>query len=121
MTDWLQLLGMIFYAPLRGMREMRDRGSLLPAVITAYVSEILFAFLTVWLAGDKAVLTKPQVIGEIVFRSATHLLPVAIVLVPLLALFANLFDRRASFGVVLQQEYGPLACVVFYALIGANL
>ncbi len=30
MIDWLRFLLMIFYAPLRGMREIRDRGSLAP-------------------------------------------------------------------------------------------
>jgi tetratricopeptide (TPR) repeat protein len=44
-----------------------------------------------------------------------------IVLVPLLALTANMFDRRGSFGLVLQQEYASLASVVFYAFIAANL
>src|ERR1041384_1856991 len=34
---------------------------------------------------------------------------------------ANLFDRRGSFSLVLQQEYASLACVIFYALIAANL
>jgi len=43
------------------------------------------------------------------------------VLVPLLALTSNVFERRGSFGLVLQQEYASLAAVVFYALIAANL
>src|SRR5205823_2291902 len=40
---------------------------------------------------------------------------------PLLALLANLFERRGSFGLVLQQEYGSLASTAFYALIASNL
>jgi tetratricopeptide (TPR) repeat protein len=121
MTDWLRLIAMIFYAPIRGLREVRDHGSLLPMVAIAYISQILYSFLTQWFAGNKSLLTKPAVVGEIIFHAATLLLPIAIVLVPLLAMFANLFERRASLGVVLQQEFGPLACVVFYALSGANV
>ena len=30
MIDWLRFLLMIFYAPLRGLREMRDHSSLAP-------------------------------------------------------------------------------------------
>ena len=112
---------MIFYAPIRGMAEVRDRGSLLVTVIVAFVSQLLYAFLIQWLAGNRGFLTKPQVIGGVIFHEATLLLPIALILVPVLAMFANLFDRRGSFGIVLQQEYAPLACVVFYGLVGANV
>jgi len=121
MIDWLRLVGMIFYAPLRGMREVRDRGELLPAFICAYLSQLAYLFVIQWLTIDRALLTRPSVIAGNCLQAAISLLPFAIVLVPLLALVANLFDRRGSFGLVLQQEYASLASVVFYALIAANL
>ena len=121
MTDWLRFIGMIFYAPLRGIREVRDRGGLLPAFICAYLSQLLYLFAIQWLSGDRAFLTRPSVIFANLFHAATALLPFAIVLVPLIALIANLFDRRGSFGLVLQQEYASLASVIFYVLIAANL
>src|SRR5215510_3637114 len=121
MNDWLRFISMIFYAPLRGMREVRDRSSLLPAFIFAYLSQLVYLFAVQWLAGDKAVLTRPSVIAGNLFQAAVSLLPFAIVFAPLIALIANLFDRRGSFGVVLQQEYASLASVIFYALIAANL
>lgn len=111
---------MIFYAPMRGMREVRDRGTLLPAIICAYVSQIIYLFVIQWLVGVSPT-GRPQVIAFGLFHAATSLLPIAIVLVPLLALTANLFDRRGSFGLVLQQEYASLASVVFYAFIAANV
>lgn len=120
MPDWLRYIAMIFYAPMRGMREVRDHGSLLPAVLCAYVSQLICSFATQYLAGNKAALTQPQLIGGTFFNAAAVLLPIAIVLVPVICLVANLFERKGSFGVVLQQEYGPLASVVFYALVGAN-
>lgn len=121
MTDWLRFIGMIFYAPLRGMREVRDRGGLLPAFICAYLSQLLYLFAVQWLSGNRAFMSQPSVVASNFFHAATALLPFAIVLVPLIALVANLFDRRGSFGLVLQQEYASLGSVVFYALIAANL
>src|SRR6266498_1367356 len=121
MSDWLRLIPMIFYAPLRGMREVRDRGALLPAIACAYLSQVAYVFVTQWLVGDKSFITRPSGIASILFQAATSMLPFAVVFVPLLALLANLFERRGSFGLVLQQEYAPLASVVFYALIAANL
>ena len=121
MTDWLRYIAMIFYAPLRGMREVRDRGTLFPAIISAYVVQVVYIFAIQWLVGQKSFLTQPQVIASNFFQAATSLLPILIVLVPLILLMVNLFDRRGSFSLVLQQEYASLACVIFYALIAANL
>lgn len=121
MTDWLRLVGMIFYAPLRGMREVRDRGSLLPAIICAYSSQVIYVFTIQWLAGDKSFITRPSAIAGNLFQAATSMLPYAVVFVPLLALMSNVFERRGSFGLVLQQEYASLASVIFYVLIAANL
>lgn len=121
MTDWLRFIGMIFYAPLRGMREVRDRGGLLPAFVCAYASQIIYLLALQWLTVDRSLLMRPSVIGSNLFQAAIALLPFVIVFVPLIALVANVFDRRGSFGVVLQQEYASLASVVLYTLIAANL
>ena len=89
MTDWLRFIGMIFYAPLRGISEVRDRGGLLPAFFCAYLSQLLYLFAVQWLSGDRAFLTRPSVIFANLFHAATALLPFAIVLVPLIALVAG--------------------------------
>jgi tetratricopeptide (TPR) repeat protein len=121
MTDWLRLLAMIFYAPVRGMREVRDRGALAPMVGCAYLSQVAYVFATQWLSGDRTFLARPTAGAGNLFHAATSLLPIAIVLVPLIALIANLFDRKGSFGVVVRQEYASLASVMFYVLVAANL
>jgi tetratricopeptide (TPR) repeat protein len=121
MTDWLRLVGMIFYAPLRGMLEVRDRGSLLPAIVCAYASQVIYVFAIQWLTGDRSFITRPPVVAANLFQAATSMLPYAVVFVPLLALMSNVFERRGSFGLVLQQEYASLASVIFYVLIAANL
>ncbi|HYO91466.1 MAG TPA: tetratricopeptide repeat protein, partial [Pyrinomonadaceae bacterium] len=55
------------------------------------------------------------------FSSLVPLLFVALVFVPVLAFIANLFERRARIGLVIQQEYAALASTVFYAWAAASL
>ena len=122
MTDWLRFIGMIFYAPLRGMRGARDTGKLGPAVLTAYLVQVGCSVGLQLLAGDRALRRPgPGAIGHILFQSAAPILTIAVVVVPVVTLIANLFDRRGSFGVVLQQEYGSLASVALYVFSGAFL
>jgi tetratricopeptide (TPR) repeat protein len=115
MLDWLRFLLMIFYAPARGMRGMRDRGSLAPVVLIAFLGQFAFGFVVKRFAG-----TSYGLVWE-VFHTARTIAVIAIVLVPILTLVANMFERRGSFRVVLTQEYAPLAASVFYGLTAANL
>ena len=64
---------------------------------------------------------RPTALAGNLFQAAASLLPIALVLVPLLALIANLFERKGSFGVVVRQEYASLASVMFYVLVATNL
>ncbi len=122
MPDWLRLFVMIFYAPLRGMREVRDRGSLGSSVLCAYSVQVAYLFLIQLLAGDRMMLRRgPMLVLGILFSAVAPILTVAVVIVPVMTLIANLFDRRGSFSVVLQQEYGSLASVALYALCAASL
>src|ERR1044072_747512 len=116
MIDWLRFLLMIFYAPVRGMRGMRDRGSLAPVVVIAFLSQFAFGFFAKRFAGVSGV----SIAAEL-FHAAKIIAIVAIVLVPILTLVANMFERRGSFRVVLTQEYAPLAASVLYVLTAANL
>ena len=115
MTDWVRSLLMIFYAPVRGMREMRDR-SLAPVAFIALASLVAYGLITKRLAGAAGA----GVISEL-SHAVKIIAVVAIVLVPILTLVANTFDRRGSFRVVITQEYAPLAATVFYALTAANI
>lgn len=115
MIDWLRYILMIFYAPVRGMRGMRDRGSLAPVVFIAFAGQFLFGFVIKRLAGANY-----GVVWEL-FHTTKIIAIVAIVLVPILTLVANVFERRGSFRVVLTQEYAPLASSLFYVLTAANL
>ena len=105
MIDWLRFLLMIFYAPVRGMRGMRDRGSLAPVVLIAFARPV-----RIWLCDEKVCRSDKLRTGSAeLFHTAKIIAIVAIVLVPILTLVANMFERRGSFRVVLTQEYAPLA------------
>lgn len=116
MTDWLRLLLMIFYAPLRGMREIREH-SLAPVAFLAFIAQAAYSFLIDKFSG---VGYGGRIFSEL-FRSAITIVLVAVVLVPILTLVANTFDRRGSFRVVITQEYAPVAATMFYVLTIANV
>ena len=115
MIDWLRSLLMIFYAPSRGMRAIRDR-SLAPVAFIALGSQVAYGLITKRFAGAAGI----GVVSEL-FHAVKIIAVVAMVLVPILTLVANIFERRGSFRVVITQEYAPLAATIFYALTAANV
>jgi tetratricopeptide (TPR) repeat protein len=117
MIDWLRFLLMIFYAPLRGMRGMRDRGSLAPVALIAFLSQAAFNFVTERFAGTAG---RTGIFSDL-FQAAMTVVLVAVILVPILTLVANMFERRGSFRVVITQEYAPVAATMFYVLTAANI
>ena len=119
MTDWLRILPMIFYAPLRGMREVRDRGSLAPAAFVAFLSQAGYSFVTERFAGA-GTFAGGRIASDL-FESAKIVVLVAVIVVPILTLVANTFERRGSFRVVITQEYAPVAATMFYVLTVANV
>jgi tetratricopeptide (TPR) repeat protein len=120
MTDWLRLLLMIFYAPLRGMREVRDRGSLAPVVFVAFLVQAAYSFVTERFSGAGTFSSGGRLVFDL-FESAKTVVLVAVVVVPILTLVANTFERRGSFRVVITQEYAPVAATMFYVLTAANV
>ena len=122
MFDWFRMVLMIFYSPARGLREMRDRGALGQAAFIALFSQVAYLLVTQWLSGEKhLVFGGPRAAAGLLFQSAISLLLIAGVLTPLIAFVGNLFERRGSFGLLLQQEYASLGSTVLYALAIANL
>ncbi|MFN2406119.1 MAG: tetratricopeptide repeat protein [Pyrinomonadaceae bacterium] len=120
MTDWLRFLAMIFYAPVRGMREIRERGSLAPVVFFAFFVQAAYSFVTDKLSGFGGFVGGGRIVSEL-FQSAITIVLVAVVMVPVLTLVANAFERRGSFRVVITQEYAPVAATMFYVLTAANV
>lgn len=120
MTDWLRLLLMIFYAPLRGMREVRDRGSLAPIALMAVLSQFAFNFVSRSFGAAPMFRRGHGLFGPLI-EPAIPVVLIAVVLVPILTLVANTVERRGSFRVVITQEYAPVAAALLYVLTAANL
>jgi Tfp pilus assembly protein PilF len=113
---------MVFYAPGRGLREVRDRAPLAAVGLMALASQLLYIFSTQWLAGNRVLLSAgPGLVMRVLFQSTLSLLLIAGVLVPLIAFVANIFERRGRFSLLLQQEYASLASTFLYALVVANI
>ena len=111
---------MIFYAPVRGMREIRERGSLAPVAFFAFFVQAAYSFIIDKLSGFGAFVGGGRIVSEL-FQSAITIVLVAVVMVPVLTLVANAFERRGSFRVVITQEYAPVAATMFYVLTAANV
>jgi tetratricopeptide (TPR) repeat protein len=122
MVNWLRLVLMMFYAPARAMREVRDRGALAPAGVVALLAHALFYFLLSWFyLGHLINASQPLALVFVLFQAAGSLVIIAFVFCPLTLFLANIFERRASFRLLLQQEYAALAATMFYALAAASL
>ena len=119
MINWLRLLLTIFYAPLRGMRQIREQGSLAPAAFLAFLVEVAYSFITDKFAGVGP--ARGSMLVSEIFQAAILVVVLAVVVVPVLTLVANTFDRRGSFRVVITQEYAPVAATMFYVLTAANV
>ena len=120
MIDWLRLLLMIFYAPLRGMREVRDRSSLAPIALVAVLSQLGFNLLTRKFGAIPLVPPRGGFLS-LLTEPAMPAMLIAIVLVPILTFVTNMFERRGSFRVVITQEFAPVAGSLFYVLTAANI
>ena len=120
--DWLRLLLLMFYAPARGMAQVRDRALLGQAALLAVLLYVGHTLLAQW--REVAVLAARfgawAAVG-VLFTSAGVVLVIGLVYVPLTVFFANLFERRGGFGLVLRQEYGASASATLYALAAASL
>jgi tetratricopeptide (TPR) repeat protein len=122
MLNWLRLVLMMFYAPARAMREVRDQGALAPAGLVALLAHALFFFSLSWFyLGHLINPGQPLAIVFVLFQSAGSLVVIAFIFCPLTLFLANIFERRASFRLLLQQEYAALAATMFYALTAASL
>jgi tetratricopeptide (TPR) repeat protein len=113
---------MVFYAPARGLREVRDRASLASAALVGLITyAAFFYFVTALYLSSLINPRHPATILSIVLQSAGFLVIIAIVFCPLSLFLSNLFARRGSFRLLLQQEYAALAATMFYSLAAASL
>lgn len=116
MLDLLKPLLMMFYAPARGMRVVRDRAPLGTAALIALAAHGVYNLYTEW-QGTVGLL----LVRDVLISSALSVLFVALIFVPITIFVANLFERRGSFGLMIQQEYAALASTLLYSWAAASL
>jgi tetratricopeptide (TPR) repeat protein len=123
MSDWLRPLLLLFYAPARGMAEVRDRAPLGPAFLLALLTQFGTLLYVMWplLKPAGVVAGGARAFVSVFWSSVESVLFISIAFVPVVILVANLLERRGSFGVALRQEYAPVASAVFYARAAAGL
>ena len=114
---------MMFYAPSRGMAEVREDAPLALAALAALLTLAAHTLFTQWseIAGGMVGARSALTVLGVLMASAGIVLLVGLIFVPIAILLANLFERRASTGLILRQEYGAMASTVFYALAAASL
>jgi tetratricopeptide (TPR) repeat protein len=122
MLDWFRLLSMAFFAPGRALREVRDRATLAPAGLLALTVQVVFFLTLAWLfLPGLFLIRKPLMVLMFSFQAAGFLLFIALVFVPVTVFLVNLVDHRASYRLVLQQEYAAFASTLFYGWAASSL
>jgi tetratricopeptide (TPR) repeat protein len=120
MFDLLKPFLQMFYAPARAMAFVRDHAPLGFAAALALGAKVAYTLYTQWPYLDARV---GGASGGFALLGGTvgSLLLVAVIFVPGVIFFANLFERRGSFSLVLQQEFASAAAAVFYAWAAAHV
>jgi tetratricopeptide (TPR) repeat protein len=122
MVNGINLLLMMYYAPLRALSVIRDSASFGSAALIALASEVAYLTYTRWPYIELLFTQRPErAILSLVVESAQVLLFISVILVPCIIFFANIFDRRNQFRFVLQQEYSSTAAMVLYSWASASL
>jgi Tfp pilus assembly protein PilF len=102
------------------MAEARDRAPLGAAALLAWLLQSAYAVFTLWPAvGGQAAHAGPSWLYHVLLGAALSLFHTGAIFVPAAIFFANLFERRGSFGLAVQQEYASAASAVFYARAAA--
>ena len=121
-VDWIRLLLQSFYAPVRGLREVRDRGSLASSGLVALLANGAFFFcLSVFFIRHLVDPSQLFQVFSVVIQSGSLLVLLAVFFAPTALFLTTLLDRRGSFRLLFQQEYSALTSTLFYALSGASL
>lgn len=121
MIDWLRLLVLVLFAPLRGLRDVRDHSTLAQSGLLALAVHASFFFYLTWYYLRDFINSRGALGLSSILQAGGVLIFIAVVFVPLSLFFANLFERRAGFRLLMQQEYSGLATTVFYAMTAASL
>ncbi|MGH9769424.1 MAG: tetratricopeptide repeat protein [Blastocatellia bacterium] len=124
----LRLLFGLLWQPITAIQRLRERSPVAFAVVAAWLATLFYMIITSTLAGyaqdqwnrdnypGNPEIGASGVAGWLFFGKLTGaamtaimvVLFVAAVYVPFAILIANLFERRASFSLVIREEYAPV-------------
>ena len=121
MTDWLRTFVLVLFAPLRGLRDIREHSSLAQSGLVALLVHGSFFFYLTSHYLRQIISSRGALVFSSILQAAGVLIFIAVVFVPLALFFGNLFERRAGFRLLMQQEYSGLATTVFYAMTAASV
>jgi len=134
----LRLLFGLLWQPITAIQRLRERSPVAFAVSVAWLMTFLYLVISSILAGyaQDGRLNEDSLTGGVVgpgFRMLSGMLTsaamtavmvvlfVAVVYVPFAILIANLFERRASFSLVIREEYAPVVSCTLLSLAAALL
>jgi tetratricopeptide (TPR) repeat protein len=122
MPEALKPFLLMFYAPSRAMALVREGAPLGFAAALALGAKVAYTLYTQWpYLGAQLKAGGAFVAFAALGGTVGSMLLVAVIFVPGLIFFANLYERRGSFSLVLQQEFAPAAAAVFYAWAAAHV
>jgi tetratricopeptide (TPR) repeat protein len=100
------------------MDEVRERASLGRTTLLALIVHGAYSFYTQWPYLQAPVALRP-VLAFV--ASGFSLLFIAFIFAPISVFVTNLFERRASFRLIMQQEYTTVIVAFFYAWTVASI
>jgi tetratricopeptide (TPR) repeat protein len=121
MIDWLRASILVLITPLRGLREVRDHSTLAQSGLLALIVHASFFFYLTWNYLRELISSRAALGFSSILQAGGVLIFIAVVFVPVSLFLANVFERRAGFRLLMQQEYSGLATTVFYAMTAASL
>lgn len=133
-----RLLFSLLWQPVSAVRTLRERAPVAFAVVTAWVAAWLYSMVAVVMAGYVQAGGKLQMnaaLGSAAYGARSFLaaalignsiraamtafmivLFIAVIYVPFVILIANLFEQRASFSLVVREEYPAVASCALLSL-----
>src|SRR5262245_26116112 len=94
---------------MRALRGVRDRASLAPSAFVALIAGTAFF---IFVQSFSGVLPALLALSSLI-ETTSLLVLIAVFFAPVTLFVTNVLDRRASFRLLLQQEYVPFASTLF--------
>jgi len=131
----LRLLFGLLWQPLASIRSLRDRAPVGFAVGAALLMSWIYSLVVVAMSALAQAGVRPQMAAGasirtgLLFGNLTRslmtavmiVLFIAVVYVPFVILIANLFERRASFSLVVREEFAPMVSCSLMSLAASFL